>query len=110
MLVLITLHVPEPYNRTDFTLGLKILVLLWRKSALELHTYRRVLKACLGLLTLLLVPSSAPSFFADNAAEVSVCLFDVLSSELERCVQLVVDFHEFCLSGVNFEHCFLRLI
>ena len=48
VLVLVTRHVSEPYNRTDFTLVLKILILLRRERAVDLQIGLKVLKACAG--------------------------------------------------------------
>ena len=47
---LVVLHVSEPYSKTDLTLVLKILILLWRERAEEFQMGRKVLNACLALL------------------------------------------------------------
>ena len=52
MFDVVVLHVSEPYSRTDLTLVLKILILLWRERAEEFQMGRRVLHACLALLIL----------------------------------------------------------
>ena len=56
----VVLHVSEPYSKTDLTLVLKILILLWRERAEEFQMGRRVLNACLALLIRLLMSSSVP--------------------------------------------------
>ena len=40
---LVVLHLSEPYSKTDLTLVLKILILLWRERAEEFQMGRRVL-------------------------------------------------------------------
>ena len=48
VLVLVTHHVSEPQSRTDFTLVLKILILLRSERAVDLPIGLKVLKACLA--------------------------------------------------------------
>ena len=60
VLVLVTRHVSEPWSRTDFTLVLKILILLWRERAVDLQIGLKVLKACLALFIWHLISSSVP--------------------------------------------------
>ena len=48
VLVLVTRQVSAPYSRTDFTLVLKIWMLLWSERAVDLQIGHRVLKACLA--------------------------------------------------------------
>ena len=55
---LVVLHVSEPYSRTDLTLVLKILIILWRERTEEFQMGRRVLNVSLALLIRLLMSSS----------------------------------------------------
>ena len=56
----VVLHVSEPYSRTDLTLVLKILILLWGEKAEEFQMGWKVLNASLALLTRHSMSSSVP--------------------------------------------------
>lgn len=57
---LVVLHVSEPYSRTELTVVLKILILLWGERVEVFQMGRRVLKACLAMFIRLLMSSSVP--------------------------------------------------
>ena len=59
-LLLMTLHVSEPYKRTDFTLELKMRSLVRVEMAVDFHTGRRIAKACRAFLIRAEMSSSVP--------------------------------------------------
>ena len=56
------LHASEPYNRTLFTLVLKILSFVLREMTRECHTVFSKLRTTRALLILTLMSSSVPPF------------------------------------------------
>ena len=60
VIVLVTLHVSEPYSGTLFTLVLKILILLRVEKDGVFHTVFKMLNACLAFPILFLTYSSVP--------------------------------------------------
>ena len=59
-MVFIVHHVSDPYERTDLTFVLRILILLWMGSAVEFNICFRLWKARLALLIQLLMSRSVP--------------------------------------------------
>ena len=62
VVVLVTLHVSEPYSSTLFTLVLKILILFRVEKDDEFHTVFEMLNACLAFPILFLTYSYVPPF------------------------------------------------
>ena len=60
VVVLVTLHVSEPYSGTLFTLVLKIMILLRVEKDGVFHTVYKMLNACLAFPILFLTSSSVP--------------------------------------------------
>ena len=60
VVVLVTLHVSEPYSSTIFTLVLKILILFHVEKDNVFHTVFKMLNACLAFPILFLTSSSLP--------------------------------------------------
>ena len=105
---LVCFHVSEPYNKTDFTLELKMVSLVLFQAGF------RVTKTCRAfpILDLMSSQCSAPCL-TDNASQVSEALnifclcfmYYVLFCDLDECVGRCVDPHALCFLGVYLQSC-----
>ena len=93
---LVCFHVSEPYNKTDFTLELKMVSLVLRRMFLLFQTGFRVTKTCRAFLILDLMSSSVPPVLLIMLLNI----FYFLSYDLDECVGSCVDPHALCFLGV----------
>ena len=98
-LMLVTLHVSEPYISTNLTFELNMRSLVRVEIAVNFHTGRSIAKDCRAFLILAVMSSSVPPRLADLTTQVDKFfhIFCWHSFDDNGCVLSAIDTHHFGL-------------